>query len=40
MGCDDTWQAWTKDPGGVKIGLFEYTGKSAQFVGLDRIANW
>ena len=40
MGCDDTWQAWTKDPGGVKIELFEYTGKSAQFVGLDRIANW
>ena len=34
--CDDTWQAWITDPNGVRIELFEYTGKSAQFVGGDR----
>lgn len=39
LGVDDTWQAWTADPNGVKIELFEYT-KSAQFVGGDRVANW
>lgn len=38
--CDDTWQAWTRDPNGVRIELFEYTGKSAQFVGGDRVADW
>jgi glyoxylase I family protein len=40
LGVDDTWQAWTADPNGVKIELFEYTDKSAQFVGGDRVANW
>ena len=40
FGCDDTWQAWTADPDGVKIELFEYTDKSAQFVGGDRVATW
>jgi glyoxylase I family protein len=40
FGVDDTWQAWTADPNGVKIELFEYTDKSAQFVGGDRVANW
>ncbi len=40
LGVDDTWQAWTADPNGVKIELFQYTQKSAQFVGGDRIANW
>ena len=40
LGVDDTWQAWTADPNGVKIELFEYTPKSAQFVGGDRAANW
>ena len=38
--CDDTWQAWTRDPNGVRIELFEYTAKSAQFVGGDRVADW
>jgi len=38
--CDDTYQAWIKDPNGVKIELFEYTDKSAQFVGGDRVADW
>ncbi|MBZ9706318.1 VOC family protein [Mesorhizobium sp. ESP7-2] len=38
--CDDTYQAWLRDPNGVKIELFEYTGKSAQFTGGDRVADW
>ena len=38
--CDDTFQAWIRDPNGVKIELFEYTDKSAQFTGGDRIADW
>ena len=38
--CDDTFQAWIADPNGVRIELFEYTPKSAQFVGGDRIADW
>jgi glyoxylase I family protein len=37
--CDDTWQAWITDPNGVRIELFEYTPKSAQFVGGDRVAD-
>ena len=40
FGVDETWQAWTADPNGVKIELFEYTDKSAQFVGGDRVATW
>jgi glyoxylase I family protein len=40
LGVDGTWQAWTADPNGVKIELFEYTENSAQFTGGDRVANW
>ncbi len=40
LGVDNTWQAWTADPNGVRIELFEYTAQSAQFVGGDRVANW
>ncbi|MDX8480598.1 VOC family protein [Mesorhizobium sp. VK24D] len=40
LACDDTFQAWITDPNGVKIELFEYTGKSAQFTGGDRVADW
>lgn len=39
-GVDDTWQAWTKGPSGERIELFEYTEKSAQFVGGDRTPDW
>ena len=28
--CDDTYQAWIRDPNNVRIELFEYTDKSAQ----------
>lgn len=40
LGVDATWQAWTADPDGVRIELFEYTATSAQFVGGDRTADW
>jgi glyoxylase I family protein len=39
-GVDDTWQAWLADPSGSRIELFEYTAKSAQFVGGDRTPDW
>lgn len=39
-GVDDTWQAWLADPSGSRIELFEYTPKSAQFVGGDRTPDW
>lgn len=31
LGVDGTWQAWTKDPNGVKLEIFQYTGESLQF---------
>ena len=40
VGVDDTYQSWITDPNGTKIELFEYTGRSAQFKGGDRVANW
>lgn len=40
LAVDDSWQAWLHDPNGVKLELFEYTAKSAQFVGGDREADW
>jgi catechol 2,3-dioxygenase-like lactoylglutathione lyase family enzyme len=30
-GVDGTWQAWTNDPNGVKLEIFQYTGESMQF---------
>ena len=30
-GVDGTWQAWTADPNGVKLEIFEYTADSLQF---------
>ena len=40
FGVDETYQSWTADPNGVKIELFQYTPKSAQFLGGDRVVNW
>ncbi|AVA26516.1 MULTISPECIES: VOC family protein [unclassified Rhizobium] len=40
LACDDTYQAWLRDPNDVRIELFEYTDRSAQFIGGDRIADW
>lgn len=31
LGVDGTWQAWTKDPNGVKLEIFQYTEDSMQF---------
>lgn len=31
LGADGTWQAWTADPNGVKLEIFQYTGESLQF---------
>ena len=31
IGADCTWQAWTNDPNGVKLEIFEYTADSLQF---------
>jgi len=40
-GVDDTWQAWIYNgPCGERIELFEYTPKSAQFLGGDREVDW
>lgn len=33
MGADDSWQAWTADPSGVRIEFHEYTAKSCQRTG-------
>lgn len=40
LGVDATWQAWVTDPNGVRIELFQYTDRSAQFLGGDRVADW
>jgi catechol 2,3-dioxygenase-like lactoylglutathione lyase family enzyme len=31
LGVDGTWQSWAKDPNGVKLEIFQYTGESMQF---------
>lgn len=31
LGVDGTWQAWTADPDGAKIEIFQYTPESRQF---------
>ncbi|MGB3336020.1 MAG: VOC family protein [Devosia sp.] len=31
LGVDGTWQAWTNDPNGVKLEIFQYTENSLQF---------
>jgi predicted enzyme related to lactoylglutathione lyase len=31
LGVDGTWQAWTNDPNGVKLEIFQYTADSMQF---------
>ncbi len=35
LGADQSWQAWTTDPSGVRIELHEYTEKSSQLTGTD-----
>ena len=38
--ADHTWQAWTHDPSGVPIEIFEYTEKSMQFNGGTVNVTW
>ena len=33
LGADQSWQAWTTDPAGVKIEFHQYTAKSTQVTG-------
>ena len=33
LGADDAWQAWTRDPSGVRIELMQYRASSSQFTG-------
>lgn len=33
LGCDKSWQSWTKDPSGVKIEFHQYTDESLQYRG-------
>ena len=35
LGADQSWQAWTSDPGGVSIELHQYTEESCQVTGRD-----
>lgn len=39
-GCDQSWQAWTEDPSGVRFEFHQYTDASSQFTGVDREAAW
>lgn len=40
LGADNSWQAWTTDPNGVRIELHEYTPTSSQLTGATCIADW
>lgn len=42
LGVDGTWQAWTADPNGVKLEIFQYTPDSLQFAPRGAICqvNW
>lgn len=42
LGVDGTWQAWTSDPNGVKLEIFEYTPESLQFKPAGNVCqvNW
>jgi len=35
LGADRSWQAWTTDPGGVRIEFHQYTAESSQKTGRD-----
>jgi catechol 2,3-dioxygenase-like lactoylglutathione lyase family enzyme len=40
LGCDNSWQAWMKDPSGVDIEVMQYTPESSQFTGAPCNVNW
>ena len=33
MGADNSWQAWTTDPSGIRIEMMQYSDASTQFTG-------
>lgn len=35
LGADQSWQAWTTDPSGVRIEFHQYTAHSSQVTGKD-----
>jgi catechol 2,3-dioxygenase-like lactoylglutathione lyase family enzyme len=40
LGCDNTYQFWFKDPGGIDVEFHQYTGKSSQRACKDVEINW
>ncbi len=40
LGCDGSWQAWTKDPSGIPIEFHQYTEDSSQLTGDTCVATW
>lgn len=40
LGCDGSWQAWTADPGGVRIEFHQYTPQSRQLTGAACTVTW
>jgi catechol 2,3-dioxygenase-like lactoylglutathione lyase family enzyme len=40
LGCDGSWQAWTADPGGVRIEFHQYTPQSCQITGDTCTVTW
>ena len=40
LGADDSWQAWTTDPNGVRIEFHEYTQTSFQLNGGTCVVDW
>jgi catechol 2,3-dioxygenase-like lactoylglutathione lyase family enzyme len=40
LGADQSWQAWTEDPSGVKIELHQYTPESSQLTGRCCVVDW
>lgn len=40
LGADQSWQAWTEDPNGVRIEFHEYTPDSMQLVGGTCVVDW
>jgi len=39
LGADQSWQAWTTDPSGVRIEFHEYTKDSSQLTGENCVLN-
>ena len=40
MGADNSWQAWTTDPSGIRIEFHEYTDESLQIIGGKCTVTW